>query len=465
MRVLPAALAVLASLGVGVAAFGPGPAAILRLTTHGGAAGAARSAPRAPARTLAAYRRAGGLGAPHHVPALTTLRAGDDDVGDITRLLDDEPVFTGNSRMLPVDGTAARADETDIIMGTGVGQSEQLQDAIDQAVSAAVANWPRNAEGLPTVPSLAIIFFSSQYADQGLGRVLPCLLRTFATTGGKPWKVGVSVVGCSSEGFDLENSSTPAVSVTLIQGDRVSVRPFCAGDEAAGWSEGDWSYKAGLKGLYDDPSTSLLLLGHSSSMDATDAALQKLHSAYPMSAKMGGIAGGAPDSDEQQRCVIFRKGTGVLNKKGQLIYGEDKNEAKYSSSDDIFFDGGTWRRSGLVGAAIAGLPLDSVCLEAGGDGAQVTLARVAAAKSVNKEDSLFAIGGLALADRAGAALMAPPAAEGVRLSFKKTLNAPVAAAILEKVLVSREAPDDLSESVEFATAACSLNTLYGAVYP
>lgn len=215
-------------------------------------------------------------------------------MGDITRLLDDEPVFTGgNSRMFPVDVAASRASETDIIMGTGVGQSEQLQDAIDQAVGAAVANWPRNSEGLPTVPSLAIMFFSSHYAEQGVGRVLPCLLRTFATTGGKPWKMGVSVVGCSAEAFDLEDASTPAVSVTLIQGNYVSVLPFCAGDEAAGWSEGDWRYKAGLKGLYDDPTTSLLLLGHSSSQDTTDAALKKLHSAYPLSTKLGGLAGGA----------------------------------------------------------------------------------------------------------------------------------------------------------------------------
>ena len=394
---------------------------------------------------------------------MPSARAGEDDMGDITRLLDDEPVFTGNSRMFPVDGAVSRAAETDIIMGTGVGQSEQLQDAIDQAVGAAVANWPRNTEGLPTVPSLAIMFFSSHYAEQGLGRVLPCLLRTFATTGGKPWKVGVSVVGCSAEGFDLEDDSTPAVSVTLIQGNLVSVLPFCSGDEVAGWSESDWSYKAGLKGLYDDPTTSLLLLGHSSSQDATALALKKLHSAYPLSTKLGGIAGGARGSGEQDRCVIFRKGTGVLNKKGQLIYGEDKNEAKYSSSDDLFFDGGTWRRSGLVGAAISGLPLDSVCLEAGGDGAQVALARVAAAKSVNKEDSLFAIGGLALADRAGAALLAAPEAEGARMSLKKTLNAPVAATILEKVLVSQESPEDLSVRVELANAACSLNTLYGAV--
>jgi len=168
-------------------------------------------------------------------------------------------------------------------------------------------------------------------------------------------------------------------------------------------------------------------------------------------------------SDEQDRCVIFRKGTGVLNKKGQLIYGEDKNEAKYSTSDDIFFDGGTWRRSGIVGAAISGLPSDSVCLEAGGDGAKTALARVAAVKSVNKEDSLFAIGGLALADRAGAGLLAPPAAQGVRKSLKETLNAPVAVCILEKVLVTREVPEDLSVHVDLANEACSLNTLYGAV--
>ena len=169
------------------------------------------------------------------------------------------------------------------------------------------------------------------------------------------------------------------------------------------------------------------------------------------------------DSDEQDRCIIFRKGTGVLNKKGQLIYGEDKNEAKYSTSDDIFFDGGTWRRSGIVGAAISGLPSDSVCLEAGGDGAKTALARVAAVKSVNKEDSLFAIGGLALADRAGAGLLAPPAAQGVRKSLKETLNAPVAVCILEKVLVTREVPEDMSVHVDLANEACSLNTLYGAV--
>ena len=67
-----------------------------------------------------------------------------------------------------------------------------------------------------------------------------------------------------------------------------------------------------------------------------------------MSNKLGGIAGGAPGCDAQDKCIIFRKGVGVLNKRGQLIYGDDKNAAKYSSSDDLFFDGGSWRRSGLV---------------------------------------------------------------------------------------------------------------------
>ena len=341
-----------------------------------GAAGA-RLLARFPARALCARTCAGA--------GLSALRArdGDDELGDITRLLSDEPVVAaGKSRMLPT--ASPLGAETDIIMRTGVGQSEHLQDAIDEAVGAAAANWPRNAEGQPKVPSLAVMFFSSHYAQQGLGRVLPCLLRTFATTGGKPWKVGVSVVGCTAEGFDLEDDSTPAVSVTLIHGSMLTVLPFCAGDEAAAWTETDWGYKAGLKGLYDDPRTSLLLLGHPSSLSATSAALQQLHSAYPTSNKLGGIAGGAPGSDAQDRCVIFRKGTGVFNKRGQLIFGEDKAAAKYSTSDDLFFDGGAWRRSGLVGAAISGLTLDNVCLGAGGEDVKAGLARVAANKSIKK---------------------------------------------------------------------------------
>ena len=323
-----------------------------------------------------------------HGAGLSSLAArdGDDELGDITRLLADEPLFAagerGNSRMFP--STSPVASETDIIMGSGVGQSEQLQDAIDAAVAAAMANWPLSAEGQPKVPSLAIMFFSSQYAQQGLGRVLPCLLRTFATTGGKPWKVGVSVVGCTAEGFDLEDDSTPVVSVTLIHGNLLTVLPFCGGDEAATWSEADWSYKGGLKGLYDDPSTSLLLLGHPSSLPATSAALQQLHSAYPASNKLGGIAGGDPSSDAQDRCVIFRKGTGVFNKRGQLIFGEDKDAAKYSTIDDLFFDGGTWRRSGFVGAAISGLTLDNVCIGDGGEDVKAGLARIAANKSIKK---------------------------------------------------------------------------------
>lgn len=297
-----------------------------------------------------------GLEARARAYGLSTLaaRGSDDEIGDITRLLADEPVVvSGNQRMFPVNARSARVAETDIVMGTGIGQSEQLQDAIDQAVAAAMVNWPINAEGLPTVPSLAMMFFSSQYAQQGLGRVLPCLLRTFATTGGKPWKVGVSVVGCSAAGFDLEDKDTPAVSVTLIQGNLLTVVPFCAGDEAAGWSEADWGYKAGLKGLYDDTTTSMVLLGHPSSEAATERALQHLSNAYPMSNKLGGIAGAAPASELDDRCVIFRKGTGVLNKKGKLLYGADKNAAKYSTSDDLFFDGGTWRRSGLVGLSLS----------------------------------------------------------------------------------------------------------------
>lgn len=185
---------------------------------------------------------------------LLTARSDDDtDMGDITSLLSESSVFTGgNSRMFPVDpSTRPHVAETDIIMGTGIGQSEQLQDAIDQAVAAAIAKWPTNSDGLPTVPSLAVMYFSSQYAAQGLGRVLPCLLRTFATTGGKSWKVGASVIGCSAEGFDLEDTSTPAVSVTLIQGNLLAVNAFCVGDEAAGWSDNDWSYKGGLKGFTD----------------------------------------------------------------------------------------------------------------------------------------------------------------------------------------------------------------------
>jgi hypothetical protein len=174
-----------------------------------------------------------------------TARSSEDDIGDITSRMSDAPVTGGNSRMFPMDSSSPRSAETDIIMATGVGQSEQLQDAIDQAMSAAVAKWPTNAEGLPTVPSLAVMFFSSQYAQQGLGRVLPCLLRTFATTGGKPWKVGVNVIGCTAGGFDLEDSSTPAVSLTLIQGNTLAVLPFCVGDEVTGWKESDWSYKAG----------------------------------------------------------------------------------------------------------------------------------------------------------------------------------------------------------------------------
>ena len=323
-----------------------------------------------------------------HGAGLSSLAArdGDDELGDITRLLADEPLFAagerGNSRMFP--STSPVASETDIIMGSGVGQSEQLQDAIDAAVAAAMVNWPLSAEGQPKVPSLAIMFFYSQYAQQGLGRVLPCLLRTFATTGGKPWKVGVSVVGCTAEGFDLEDDSTPVVSVTLIHGNLLTVLPFCGGDEAAAWSEADWSYKGGLKGLYDDPSTSLLLLGHPSSLPATSAALQQLHSAYPASNKLGGIAGGDPSSDSQDRCVIFRKGTGVFNKRGQLIFGEDKDAAKYSTIDDLFFDGGTWRRSGFVGAAISGLTLDNVCIGDGGEDVKAGLARIAANKSIKK---------------------------------------------------------------------------------
>jgi hypothetical protein len=184
--------------------------------------------------------------------SLTARNDDDTDMGDITSLLSEAPVFTGgNSRMFPVDAST-RVAETDIIMGTGIGQSEQLQDAIDQAVAAAIAKWPTNSDGLPTVPSLAVMYFSSEYAAQGLGRVLPCLLRTFATTGGKSWKVGASVIGCSAAGFDLEDTSTPAVSVTLIQGNLLAVNAFCAGDEAAEWSENDWSYKGGLKGLADD---------------------------------------------------------------------------------------------------------------------------------------------------------------------------------------------------------------------
>jgi len=433
----------------------------------GSAAQTARSTSAARLRGLrwAIGKSVGRQCAPSRVFGLSTLsaRGSDDEIGDITRLLADEPVLaSGNSRMFPVDARTARVAETDIVMGTGIGQSEQLQDAIDQAVAAAMVSWPINAEGLPTVPSLAVMFFSSQYAQQGLGRVLPCLLRTFATTGGKPWKIGVSVVGCSAAGFDLEDKDTPAVSVTLIQGNLLTVVPFCAGDEAAGWSEADWSYKAGLKGLYDGISTSMVLLGHPSSEATTERALQHLDSAYPMSNKLGGIAGAAPGSDLQDRCVIFRKGTGVLNKKGKLLYGEDKNAAKYSTSDDLFFDGGSWRRSGLVGAAISGLSLDTVCLEPGGDGVKTALAKVAATKSIKKEDSLFVVGGLAFADEQGAAMLAPPHSEGVRKALKNTLNSPVAATILEKVLLSRESPDDFSISVQLATSACSLSTLYGA---
>jgi len=109
------------------------------------------------------------------------------------------------------------------------------------------------------------------------------------------------------------------------------------------------------------------------------------------------------------------------------------------------------------GAAILGLSLDTVCLEPGGDGVKVcacttvrflsvsllrarqcslycslsrslslslydkiptlhaflqtVLAKVAATKSIKKENSLFVVGGLAFADEEGAALLLPPHSE------------------------------------------------------
>ena len=398
--------------------------------------------------------------------ASLTARGGDDEVGDITRLLDDSPAFGGGGAGGMRGDSIARgiADEfrsaqTDLVFGTGVGQSAQLQEAIDQAVAAAVTKWPRNSDGQPTVPSLCIFFFSSRYAQQGLGRVLPCLLRTFATTGGKPWKIGVNVIGCSAEGLGLGDPGTPAVSVTLLQSNLLTVTPFCAGDEAAGWSQADWGYKGGLKGVFDGDSTSLLVFGHPSSEDTVTRAAQQLHGAYPTSTMLGGLAGGAADCEEGDKCVIYRKGVGVLNKRGQLIFGEDKEAATYSTSDDLFFDGGTWRRAGLVGAAVSGVVLDAVSLDAGGDDrAQVALARVEATLGINKELSLAAVGGLAFADAAGASLLEPKG--GVAPAMQETISAPTASCLLDKVLLVQEEAD-LSTSVGLAREACSLTALYG----
>ena len=53
------------------------------------------------------------------------------------------------------------------MMGSGFGFSEQLSEAVEQAMQNATKTWRKNSEGLPAVPSLAIVFFTSDYARDG----------------------------------------------------------------------------------------------------------------------------------------------------------------------------------------------------------------------------------------------------------------------------------------------------------
>jgi hypothetical protein len=92
------------------------------------------------------------------------------------------------------------------------------------------------------------------------GRVLPLLLKEFALYGGKPWKDGINVIGCSVQGFDGHGAAS-GVRVILLQADGLRVVPFCVGDEAASWAQSEWAYKGGLKDLVDDPSVSMVSPG------------------------------------------------------------------------------------------------------------------------------------------------------------------------------------------------------------
>jgi len=266
------------------------------------------------------------------------------DGGDITDLLNADP-----DDMEESFDKVGREMEADTVLGMGLGMSEQLGVAVEEAVQGASASIPHTS-----VPALAVVFFSASYSDQGYGRVLPVLLKEFALYGGKAWKDGITVVGCSVRGFD-GHGSDPGVRVVLLQADGLRVVPFCVADEAASWTEGDWQYKGGLKGLIDDPSVTMMLFGHPSSRASFETALGALQASYPSAKKVGGVAGSLANEDS---CLIFKKGSGVFNKRGQLIHGEDKDAAKYSSSDDIFFDGGSWRRSGIVGVVIEDLCAD-----------------------------------------------------------------------------------------------------------
>jgi hypothetical protein len=109
--------------------------------------------------------------------------------GDITSLL-------SNNAPAPATRKGAAPTDTDMLLGTGLAFSEQLGEAVEKAVKNAAKGVAQS-----TVPALAVVFFSSQYADGGYGRVLPVLLRSMAMHGGKAWKDGVSVIGCTVEGF------------------------------------------------------------------------------------------------------------------------------------------------------------------------------------------------------------------------------------------------------------------------
>ena len=58
--------------------------------------------------------------------------------------------------------------------------------------------------------------------------------------------------------------------------------------------------------MFDGDSTSLLVFGHPSSEDTVTRAAQQLHGAYPTSTMLGGLAGGAADCEEGDKCVIYR---------------------------------------------------------------------------------------------------------------------------------------------------------------
>eukprot|EP00960_Hanusia_phi_P045135 757042-Hanusia_phi.AAC.2 len=197
-----------------------------------------------------------------------------DEFGDITKFLKSPrqgqvmTMTTTTTEMMMMMMTVVvvvveLADRAEVLMGSGFGFSEVLSEAVELALQDATKTWRKNSEGLPAVPSLALIFFTSDYARDGLIALFCCLSSPLNETrlcllqGRESSALCAeefrNVVGGTVTGFEGQ-SGKAGVSITLIQvrvndcdylfshpqdvgqGDNLRVVPFNVGNEASQWT-------------------------------------------------------------------------------------------------------------------------------------------------------------------------------------------------------------------------------------